>query len=75
MQPSCPRDEWVERFSVRIHELRPSVNHGQSLKIAVIAFSNASDIEPEDAAAVIAEILDAGVPLEELNRLLRLGTD
>jgi hypothetical protein len=70
-QPTCSRDEWVERFSTRFRALQPLVSLAQAVEVASAAFPTANDIEPEEAAAVFGEILDASVPLKEVNRWLR----
>jgi len=66
VQPTCPRDEWVERLSVRLRELQPGISHPQALDVASAAFRSASDLQPEEAAVVFGEILDAHVPLDDL---------
>jgi hypothetical protein len=70
-QPTCPREEWIERFATRFRESRPSITHQQAVDVASAAFKTANDIEPEDAAGVFREILDANVPLDDLTRWLR----
>jgi hypothetical protein len=67
-EPSCPYDEWVRRFSVRFQALQPMITEQQSVDVALAAFPSSSDLEPEDAAVVFGEILDASVPLNQLNR-------
>jgi hypothetical protein len=67
-EPSCPHGEWVRRFSVCFQALQPIVTEQQSIDVAMAAFPSSNDLEPEDAAAVFSEILDASVPLNELNR-------
>jgi len=62
-QPTCPREEWIERFSTRFRESRPLISHEQAVELASAAFKTASDIEPEEAAVVFGEIADARVPL------------
>ena len=66
--PSWPHDEWVQRFAARFGELQPMVSAEQSCEVGAAAFATASDLEPEEAALVFSEILDASVPLNELNR-------
>ena len=66
--PSWPQDEWVQRFAARFGELQPMVSSEQSCEVGAAAFANAGDLEPEEAALVFSEILDASVPLNELNR-------
>jgi hypothetical protein len=48
--------------------LQRLVSHEESIEVALTAFSNASDIEPEEAAVVYSEILDAGVPPKDFSR-------
>lgn len=64
------REEWEGRFCARLHELRPRIGDKQRLDLASGAFKVADDIEPEEAAVVFAEILDAGVPLADMKRWL-----
>ena len=70
LEPSCPRDEWVERFATRFGELQPMVSAKQSCEVGEAAFPSANDLEPEEAASVFSEILDASVPLNDLTRLM-----
>lgn len=72
VQPTCPRDEWVERLSVRFRELQPGISHEQAVDVASAAFPTASDLQPEEAAVVFGEILDAHVPLDDLLATLRM---
>ena len=44
------------------------VSSEQSCEVGTAAFASANDLEPEEAALVFSEILDASVPLNELNR-------
>ena len=67
----CPRNEWIERFSARFRELAPLVSHDQSVEIASAAFQKVNDMVPEEVAVVFGEILDANVPLNDLERWLR----
>jgi len=60
----------MERFCARLHELRPRIGHDQVLGVASGAFNVAGDIEPEEAAVVFVEILDAGVPPADMKRWL-----
>lgn len=72
--PTCPRDEWIERFSARFRKLQLLLSDKQTSDVASAAFESASDIEPEEAAVVFGEIMDAGVPLEDLKRWTTLRT-
>ena len=73
-EPSCPPDEWVRRFALRMQELQPLLNATQCADVAAAALQSSNDLEPEDAALVFSEILDASVPLNELNRgILKAG--
>jgi hypothetical protein len=65
---SSPHDGWVQRFAARFGELQPLVSAEQSFEVGAAAFASANDLEPEEAALVFSEILDASVPLNELNR-------
>jgi len=71
LQPTCPRDEWVERLAVRFRELQPRISHEQAGDVASAAFPTAGDLEPEEAAVVFGEIMDAHVPLDDLLATLR----
>jgi len=74
MEPSCPLDEWVRRFALRLRELQPLLSDAQCADVAAAAFQSSNDLEPEDAAVVFSEILDASVPLNDLNRgILKAG--
>lgn len=70
-QPTCPREEWIERFATRLRESRPLISQQQAVDVASAAFTTANDIEPEDAAEVFGEIVDANVPVDELTSWLR----
>jgi hypothetical protein len=65
--PSYPHDEWVRRFAARLRELRPSVTE-EAIEVGLVAFDRASDLDPDDAAGVFVEILNAGVPVHDLKR-------
>jgi hypothetical protein len=69
-QPSCPHDEWVARFAVRFHELQPLTSTDQADDVGTAAFASSGDLKPEVAAEVFSEIVDASVPLNDMNRLL-----
>lgn len=66
--PNSGRDEWVGRFALRLRELRPSLPDHEVADVAQVAFESASDLEPEEAAAVFGEILNARVPIPDLKR-------
>jgi hypothetical protein len=68
MELNCPLDEWVRRFALRLQELQPLLSDTQCADVAGAAFQSSNDLEPEDAAVVFSEILDASVPLNDLNR-------
>ena len=70
-QPTCPREEWIERFATRFRDSRPAISYQQAVDVASAAFKTANDIEPEDAAVAFGEIVDANVPLGDLTRWLR----
>lgn len=69
--PSRPRNEWIQRFSLRLRELQQVICDEQSKDVALAAFPTSNDLEPEDAAAVFSEILDARVPANELKRWVK----
>jgi len=62
------RNEWVRHFVARLHELRPSTRDEELIQAALVAFDTANDLDPNDAAAVFTEILNAGVPAHDLKR-------
>jgi hypothetical protein len=68
LQPSCPPDEWLRRFTRHLQGLQPLLSEVQCAEVAAAAFESSNDLEPEDAATVFSEILDASVPLNDLNR-------
>jgi hypothetical protein len=51
-----------------VKELQPLMDEMQCADLAAAAFQSSNDLEPEDAATVFSEILDASVPLNDLNR-------
>jgi hypothetical protein len=68
--PTHSLDEWVRRFAVRFQELQPLLSTDQAEEVGTAAFASSGDLEPEIAAQVFSEIVDASVPLNDLNRLL-----
>ena len=66
--PGWPHDEWIQRFAARFGELQPMVSAEQACEVGEAAFAGAHDLEPEEAALVFSEILDASVPLNALTR-------
>lgn len=66
--PSSTNDEWIRQFAARLRELRSSVSDREALEVAQLAFDSASDLAPEEAAVVFAEILNARVPVHDLKR-------
>ena len=60
--PICSQVEWVRRFTFCLRSLQPDVDEVRATHIAITAFPSASDIEPEEAAAVFAEVLEASAP-------------
>lgn len=66
--PSCSNGEWFGRFTAHLRELRPSLIEKEAAEVAQVAFGSASDLEPEAAAAVFGEILNARVPIHDLKR-------
>ena len=65
---SRPREEWIRQFADHLQQLQPLMSGPQCTDLANAAFASSNDLEPEDAAAVFSEILDASVPLNDLNR-------
>jgi hypothetical protein len=68
--PSEPYDEWVLHFATRFRLLQPLTSQAQAVEVASAAFPSSNDLHPEDAALVFSEIVDASVPLNQLNRKL-----
>jgi len=48
--PDCDRNRWLDRFSVRLQELRPSMSFPAAARFAVRTWPEAADLEPEKAA-------------------------
>jgi len=67
---SLSPDEWVRLFAARFHALQPLTSTDQAEEVGTAAFASSGDLEPEIAAQVFSEIVDASVPLNDLNRLL-----
>ena len=71
MEAPGPRDVWLRRCEARLHELRPSLAVSDVAVVAMLAYGTASDLAPEEAAAVYGEILAAGVPVLDLKRWMK----
>ena len=65
------REAWLGQFARHLKQLQPLLSEFQSMELASAAFASSSDLEPDEAATVFSEILDASVPLNDLNRGLR----
>ena len=50
LEPHCDRNRWLDRFSVRLQELRPSMSFPVAAKFALRTWPEAADLEPEKAA-------------------------
>jgi len=50
LNPCHVRNEWLDRFSVRLQELQPSMSFPLAAKFAVRTWPEAADLEPEKAA-------------------------
>jgi hypothetical protein len=48
--PSHPRHIWLQRFGVRLMQLRPDMSAVLAARQAVDAFRDAAELEPEAAA-------------------------
>jgi hypothetical protein len=68
--PSVPRDEWLRQFAHHLRPLQPLMSDSQCLELASAAFASSNDLEPDVAATVFSEIVDASVPLNDANRRL-----
>ena len=66
-----PRETWLRRCEAHLLGLRPSLSAHEVDVVALLAFGSGSDLVPEDAAAVYAEVLAAGVPVADLKRWMR----
>lgn len=51
-RPSYERNEWLDCFSVRLQELRPSMSSPMAAKLAVRAWPEAANLEPKNAAEI-----------------------
>ena len=67
-EPNSRRNDWILQLAARLRELRPSLEADEANEVAVVAFDTASDMDPEDAAEVFGDILNAKVPVQELRR-------
>jgi hypothetical protein len=65
---SVPREEWLSQFARHLKQLQPLLSEFQCLEVAAAAFESSNDLQPDEAATVFSEILDASVPLNDLNR-------
>ena len=52
LNPPYDRNEWLDRFSVRLQELRPSMSFPQAARFAAGTWREAGDLEPEKAAEI-----------------------
>jgi len=65
---SSRREEWVRQFASHLQQLQPLMSDAQCVELASAAFPSSNDLESDVAATVFSEILDASVPLNDLNR-------
>jgi hypothetical protein len=65
---SGSREEWVRQFARHLQQLQPLLSDAQCMELASAAFASSNDLEADVAATVFSEILDASVPLNDLNR-------
>jgi len=65
---SGSHEEWVRRFASHLQQLQPLLSAAQCMELANAAFASSNDLEPDVAATVFSEILDASVPLNDQNR-------
>jgi hypothetical protein len=49
-----PPDQWLPRFSAKLRELSPTVSAADVIGIALEAYKDADDLEPEEAAEAYA---------------------
>jgi hypothetical protein len=66
-----PRETWLRQCEAHLRLLRPSLSAHDAEVVALLAFGSAADLVPEDAAAVYAEVLAAGVPVGDLKRWMK----
>jgi hypothetical protein len=52
LSPRDYRNRWLDRFCVRLRDLRPSMSFPAAAKLAVCAWPEASDLAPEEAAEI-----------------------
>lgn len=50
--PSNAKHIWLDRFGVRLRQLQPSLNFPAAARLALVTWSEASDLEPEVAAEI-----------------------
>jgi hypothetical protein len=56
----APSAAWLDRFTVRLEHLLPSVTIDEAADIALTTYVDASDFTPEDAADIYAAELPPG---------------
>ena len=50
--PSNAKHIWLDRFGVRLRQQQPSLNFPSAARVALVTWSEASDLEPEVAAEI-----------------------
>lgn len=47
---------WIGRFAIRLMELRSEMNAVTAAQLAVASYSDASELDPEEAAEILATV-------------------
>jgi len=55
MTPRCVRPEWTRRFAYRVMLAKPGLDSISAAMLADVAFDDAQNLEPEDAAESYAD--------------------
>lgn len=53
--PRCIRPEWTQRFAYRVMLAQPSLDSLSAAMLAEVAFDDAKNLEPEQAAESFAD--------------------
>ena len=63
--PHAPNAAWLDRFTMRLGELVPSLTLDQAARIALATFADSEALDPEEAADIYAlepPDADSGAP-------------
>jgi len=50
--PHAPTAAWLDRFTMRLGQLLPSLTIDEAARIALATFPDADDLDPEEAAEI-----------------------